>query len=209
MASSQNPINNSTDPLTFMQGQIRALFDSSLDAMLIADDEGRYLDVNLAACELLGRSRSDLLGCCIADFTESGFNYEQAWQNFQQDRRVRGEFRLVHADGSIREVEYTATANFLPHQHLAILRDITERKRAETEIWMLNQCLEQRVQERTQALERTNNALRLEIQERQNVETSLRDYQQRLQSILSSIEGVVWSVSADRSQVIYMNPVTE
>ena len=41
------------------------------------------------------------------------------------------------------------------------------------------------------------------------LETSLREYQQRLDNILSSIEGVVWSMSADCSQFIYLNPAAE
>jgi len=30
--------------------------------MVITDDDGRYVDVNPAACELFGRSRDELLG---------------------------------------------------------------------------------------------------------------------------------------------------
>src|SRR5690349_16426234 len=40
--------------------ELRAAFDavfaSALDPMLIADDEGRYVDANPAACALLGKS---------------------------------------------------------------------------------------------------------------------------------------------------------
>jgi signal transduction histidine kinase/CheY-like chemotaxis protein len=42
-----------------------------------------------------------------------------------------GQLRLTSAGGALREVEYSATANFMAGRHLAILRDVTERKEAE------------------------------------------------------------------------------
>ncbi|MEZ4637974.1 MAG: PAS domain S-box protein [Caldilineaceae bacterium] len=48
--------------------QLRALFESALDAILIADDEGRYIDANPAASELFGLSRESLIGRTVRDF---------------------------------------------------------------------------------------------------------------------------------------------
>ncbi|WP_421658149.1 PAS domain S-box protein [Leptothermofonsia sp. ETS-13] len=110
---------------------LRAFFESALDAMVVADDEGRYVDANPAACDLFGLSREELLGRKIVDFAEPGFDFDAAWQAFQQDERVKVEFRLVRPDGEVRDVECAATANFVPHRHLYVLRDITERKQAE------------------------------------------------------------------------------
>ncbi len=129
--------------LSLRDRQLRTVFEMALDAIAIADDEGRYLDVNPAACELFGLKKDELLGCCISDFTEPGFNFKQVWQQFQQPEKVRGEFQLVRPDGEIRVVEYAATANFLPHRHLLIIRDITERKRAEIKVQELTRQLEQ------------------------------------------------------------------
>lgn len=204
-----NPLDPSSDSLSLQERQIRALFEHSLDAIAIADDSGRYIDVNPAACQLFGRSRSQLIGSSIAEFIEPDLNFEQVWQRFQDERQERGELRLIRADGSIREVEYSACANFLPHQHLSILRDITERKRAEAEIQALNQQLEQRVQARTQELHAVNQALRVEIQERQKVESALRESQYRLQSVLSSIEGMVWSIGVAPPEILYLNLTSE
>ena len=44
----------------------------------------------------------------------------------------QGEYTLACKDGSTREVEYRAIANILPGMHLSVLRDVNERKRAET-----------------------------------------------------------------------------
>ena len=44
---------------------------------------------------------------------------------------MSGDYSLLCKDGSTREVEYRAVANILPGLHLAVHRDITERKRAE------------------------------------------------------------------------------
>ena len=113
--------------------ELQALFDEALDAMLIADDAGRYVDANPAACELLSLSREEILTRSIADITEPGVDFSQEWESFLEHGRVREEFRILRPDGAVRETEYAAVANFVPHRHLSILRDITERKRIEAE----------------------------------------------------------------------------
>ncbi len=40
---------------------LRALFDNSIDGLLLADDTGRHVDANRAACELTGMTRDELL----------------------------------------------------------------------------------------------------------------------------------------------------
>ncbi|MBF2026120.1 MAG: GAF domain-containing protein [Oscillatoriales cyanobacterium C42_A2020_001] len=151
----------------------RILFEAAIDAMLIADDDGRYVDANPAACHLFGLPREQLLGRRISDFAPPNFDFSQAWQSFQHQKQSRGEFQLVRLDGSIRTVKFAATANFLPHKHLSVLRDITDRKQAEIENYRLQQELEQRVQERTQALEQINAELRQEVHDRKQAEIEL------------------------------------
>ncbi|MEQ8996865.1 MAG: PAS domain S-box protein [Coleofasciculus sp. B1-GNL1-01] len=112
----------------------QALFNQALDAMAIADDQGQYVEVNPAACRLFGVSREELLGCRISDFADLEFDFQEAWRIFLEQGHVKGEFRLRCRDGTIRETEYSATANVIPHRHLSILRDITERKQVEAEL---------------------------------------------------------------------------
>src|SRR5207247_10495688 len=47
--------------------------------------------------------------------------------------RRTGELRLVCADAPVRGVEYAATAHFLHNRHLAVLRDVSDRKQEEIE----------------------------------------------------------------------------
>jgi two-component system cell cycle sensor histidine kinase/response regulator CckA len=110
--------------------QLRALFDGALDAMVIVDDEGRCVQPNPAAGGLFGLPREQLVGRPLADFiTEADLG--AAWKEFRREGTTRGEFRVARPDGSIRFVEYSGTADVLPGRHLGVLRDITERKRAE------------------------------------------------------------------------------
>ncbi|MHC0068085.1 PAS domain S-box protein [Nostoc sp. UIC 10890] len=108
----------------------QALFDHALDAIAIADDEGRYVNVNPAACNLFGLSKEELLGSTIADFAEPGFDFTQAWQQFREQGQMSGEFRLHRQDGTVRETEFAAVANYIPHRHLSILRDVSDRQTA-------------------------------------------------------------------------------
>lgn len=111
--------------------RFRAIFESTLDAMLIADDEGRYIDANPAACELFGLSKEELLTKSILDIAQPGQRAatEQSWQHFLKEGAQKGEFEFIHPDGQLKELDYSAIANFLPGYHLSVLRDVTERKR--------------------------------------------------------------------------------
>ncbi|HEY9233041.1 MAG TPA: GAF domain-containing protein, partial [Blastocatellia bacterium] len=109
----------------------RAVFDNALEAMLIADDHGNYVDANPAACELFGVSKAELLASNLTRFVEPGRELEvaQAWRAFLDAGEQQGLFQLYRADGEVRELEYNARANILPGLHLSILRDVTERQR--------------------------------------------------------------------------------
>jgi PAS domain S-box-containing protein len=113
--------------------QFRALFENTLDAILIASDTGEYVGVNDAACELFGVSLDELLGARIEDFVEPAVRHQTrlAWQAFLEQGEQEGEFPLYRPDGELRNLEFRAKAGFLPGRHLSVLRDVTERKRAE------------------------------------------------------------------------------
>ncbi|HEY9850569.1 MAG TPA: PAS domain S-box protein [Leptolyngbyaceae cyanobacterium] len=161
-------------PIFKSEQQMKAIFNSSLDGMAIADDNGYYLEVNSAVCELLGTSPEKIIGKSIADFTDVGINFQEAWQDFQKKGRERGEFRIRRPDGTIRYVEYAAIANFIPHRHLSILRDITQRKQIEAELSQYRDRLEQLVELRTSELTKVNEQLKQEIFFRQQTEEKLR-----------------------------------
>ena len=110
------------------QARYRAAFDEAFDAMVIADDEGRYIEVNRSACELFGVDKADLVGMTIADFAPEGFDVDGAWETFAETGLERGTFPLVRPDGERRTVEYAATANIVPGEHLSVMRDVTERE---------------------------------------------------------------------------------
>lgn len=109
---------------------LRALFDNALDAILIADNDGRHMDANPAACALLGYPRAELLRLSVwelAPINARGLA-ESRWREFGAAGRESGEYTLQRKDGAMVEVECRAVADFVPGLHLSILRDITARK---------------------------------------------------------------------------------
>lgn len=120
----------------------RAVFDHALDAMLIADSAGKLVDVNPAACVLLGLSREELLERGLEDIVPHDMraSASAAWKEFLATGAQRGDIRLVRADGTTREVEYSATANVLPGRHLSVLRDVERHKRAEDGLRFLGEA---------------------------------------------------------------------
>lgn len=111
--------------------QFEAVFEESFDAMLLVDDDRQIIHANEQATEVFGLSQSDLLGLPIDEFTADMFDLEEAWSGLQATGTHEGEFPVVRSDETERIIEYSATADIVPGQHLLIGRDITERRERE------------------------------------------------------------------------------
>jgi PAS domain S-box-containing protein len=111
--------------------EFESIFDSALDAILILDNEGICIEANPAALTLLGTARDQLVGHSIRKFHSPVEDFENAWRRFVDRKDLHGEVRLIRQDSRQVFTQFTATANYLPGRHVAILRDVSLRKETE------------------------------------------------------------------------------
>jgi PAS domain S-box-containing protein len=118
--------------------RFRSIFEKSRDAICLIDSEGRYLMVNDAMCELTGVSRGELVNKHYSTFMDKETHelMEQYWLRRQRNQPApdRYEFKLIRTDGDIRIIDNVPTVIYFqdkPPLTLAILRDVTERRRME------------------------------------------------------------------------------
>ncbi len=118
--------------------RFRSIFERSRDAICLIDREGRYLMVNEAMCKLIGVSREELLNKHYSTFVDKETHelMEQYWLQRRRSEPApdRYEFKLIRADGGIRIIDNVPTVIHFqdkPPLTLAILRDVTERRRME------------------------------------------------------------------------------
>jgi two-component system cell cycle sensor histidine kinase/response regulator CckA len=119
------------DTLRDSQHLLRSVFDASMDALLLTDHRGQYVDANPAACKLFGLTRENLIGRTLVEFAAPGYDAETADREFVDRGRMEGTFPLVRPDGTRRVLDYRVVANVAPGLHLSALRDITDRRAAE------------------------------------------------------------------------------
>jgi len=89
---------------------------------------------------------------------------------------------------------------------LAIVENITERKRAEEALRQSHIELELRVQERTAELSQANELLLAEITERERVEGELRSSEERFRQLAENIDKIFWMIEPDSNQLLYVSP---
>jgi PAS domain S-box-containing protein len=111
----------------------RALFETALDAIVIVDDAGTYVDVNEALCRILRGTREQLVGRPFSDFVppelrDAAFG---AFGELRSDGVLAFEFPLLRLDGTIVNLEWRSRANFLPGLHLCVAHDLAERDAAQ------------------------------------------------------------------------------
>jgi len=113
------------------QERYEASFHGAFDAMVVADDDGQYIEANESACELFGMEKEALLGHSIEDFLPEDYDFGEAWRQFEESTVDRGTLEIIREDGAKRVIEYAATANIVDGEHLSVLRDVTDRDNRE------------------------------------------------------------------------------
>lgn len=142
------------------EGRYRTLFECAPDGILIADPDSYYIDANASICQMLGYTREELIGLHASDIvTEQEVRHiEPALDIIKKKADYHREWQFRRKNGSVFAAEVIATA--LPDGNLlGMIRDVTERKEAETKIHQLNAELEQRVAQRTAELQAANKEL--------------------------------------------------
>ncbi len=148
------------------EARYRALFEGVPDALLIADiANGVIRDVNPSACRLFAKTRDELVGIHqatlhpprLARETEQLFR-EHSHKAAEGKPGAPLEHTILRADGSEIPIEIRTQPVLLDGAKmiLGVFSDISERKRAEDALRMLNSELEQRVKERTAELAAKN-----------------------------------------------------
>jgi PAS domain S-box-containing protein len=116
--------------------ELATILRTANDAFFLADADGRLLDVNEAACKLLGYTREELLTLSLAG-VEADQTPEHVLEIIARVFEVgaeRFERRMRRKDGSLLEMELSL--NSLPvgeGRVMAFARDISARKRADEE----------------------------------------------------------------------------
>jgi PAS domain S-box-containing protein len=188
----------------------RNLFENARDALATFTLDGEITAVNRAAEQLLGYSRAELIGQHMSKVgtPASVALAAERTRDFLAGKRLPSpafESELVHKDGRIMTVEsriniVRSTAGE-PIGFQGIFRDITERRRAEEALQQAHTELERRVQERTAELQRANETLQAEIEERKRVEAALRAAEEDYRALFeNAVEGIYRS-SLDGKQL--------
>ena len=106
-----------------LEEQALALFERSHAAMIITDDDRRFVAANDAACEMLRVPRDHLIGRRADDFVppERFDDYIRLYRAVQEEGMRTGRFRIVAANGEALDLEYSAAANVMPGRTLSIM----------------------------------------------------------------------------------------
>jgi PAS domain S-box-containing protein len=172
LARNSKLLQQQTQTLAHAEERFRSLLEAAPDAMLISREDGSITLVNSRTEELFGWRRDLLLGrhltMLVPDWCHVG--------------RMQGvELRALRRDGTT----FPADLTFSPLQTdeglliTTVVRDITDRKRVEDNIRILNADLERRVAIRTAELTRSNEAMR------QFAWAASHDLQEPLRMVLS------------------------
>jgi PAS domain S-box-containing protein len=123
------------EKLKASEANYRALFDQAVDCILIADAQGKLLDANHAACQLLDYLLEEMFQLRLDDLIEleEQQNIERMIQDLSAGKTLINRYRLRRKDHHYLPAE--VSFKMLPDGRIqAIARDLRQRERAEREL---------------------------------------------------------------------------
>lgn len=195
---------------------LRTITDAAKDAIVMMDHRGAISFWNPAAETIFGYAAHEVMGKELhpllaprryQEAYHEGFSwFEKSGEGSAVGKTL--ELTALRKDGAEISVELSLSALPLKGKWYAtgILRDITERKKAETELRAHREQLKKMVDERTAELKAANENLRKEVSDRTRTEEDLTRSESFLGTIFDSINDPFSIVDRD-FRIVKVNEV--
>ena len=117
------------------QNKYASIFDQALDGIMIADFEGRILDVNASTCRIFGYSRKELLSMNLVDLYDPEYLKSDPirFDLLKEGKTIERARSMLHMDGRNLDIEYNVR-KISDEQTITFYRDVSELRKAEKQI---------------------------------------------------------------------------
>ena len=123
--------------------KFKTLFEYAGDAILVGDEDGYIVDMNSRFCKLTGYKREELINVFVDKiFTEESLKRNPLqFDLLKKVPLIISEREILCKDGRVIPIEMNTTLMENDY-HLAIIRDLTERRKTEQELMEKNRELQ-------------------------------------------------------------------
>jgi len=113
------------------ESELRTLLATSVDAIVVTDDQHRFIAANANALELFGVSEANIRNFTLDSFISKGQipGFSGHGTSFGTGGAQNGNCKIRRLNGNLRLADYEFTANHLPFRHLCIFRNVTSKIR--------------------------------------------------------------------------------
>ena len=120
--------------------KFRQVFDAAFEAIVVVDDDGRIIERNERAAEVAGIDPEELVGRYIQDFITTDTEQTDLLDELLQEQQEI--IKLSDTEGNEYVMEYSASPDVVPGQHLLIGRDVTEERSRQRELQQTKERME-------------------------------------------------------------------
>jgi len=130
----------SDDQLQTEYDKFRNVFDNAFEAIMIVDEDGRIIERNERAAEVLKMEPQELIGRRVQDFILTDSEQADVLDELLNEESELVE--LIDTQGDEHLMEYSARPDVVPGQHLLIGRDVTKERSQQRELKQTKEQME-------------------------------------------------------------------
>ena len=169
------------EQLRLSEEKYRRLFETTTEGIIVVDKESRLTMVNKVLADMLGYAEEELVGVPIVELIHPD---DMEHHKLEMERRSQGsssqfERRFIHKDGHIVWTIVSSSpvdgTQGIYEGAFGMITDISDLRRAQAELKIAYDEMEQRVIQRTDELNKTNRLLTSEIHIRKQTEKAIID----------------------------------